>query len=103
MTNLADRPFADEPTEVLRAALGLASRHSEQAARFRPVQPGDALHAVVDLLSAELQRREGMRLPPPEGPEYTPCRSCTHIEPDHQPDAGRCLLCDCLNYDPASA
>ncbi|MET9304960.1 hypothetical protein ABZX68_06425 [Streptomyces cellulosae] len=97
-----DRPFADEPTDVLRAALGLATRHAEQATRFRPTQPGDALPAVVDLLRAELQHREGTLLPPPEGPEYTPCSSCTHIEPDHQPDAGRCLECDCRAYAPAA-
>ncbi|MFI8206855.1 hypothetical protein [Streptomyces sp. NPDC085937] len=102
-TSPAVRPFAAEPTEVLRTALGLATRHAEQAARFRPAQPDDALPAVVGLLRAELQHREGTLLPPPEGPEYTPCSSCTHIEPDHQPDAGRCLLCDCLSYDPASA
>lgn len=98
----ADRPFADEPTEVLRAALGLASRHAEQAARFRPAQPGDALPAVVDLLRAELQHREGTLLPPPEGPEYTPCSGCTHIEPEHRPDAGPCLVCDCRAYAPAA-
>ncbi|MFF8544791.1 hypothetical protein ACF060_31395 [Streptomyces werraensis] len=98
----ADRPFANEPTEVLRAALGLATRHAEQAARFRPAQPGDALPAVVDLLRAELQHREETLLPPPEGPEYTPCSGCTHIEPEHRPDAGPCLVCDCTAYAPVN-
>src|SRR5690606_16115493 len=81
---------------------GLATRHAEQAARFRPAQPDDALPAVVGLLRAELQHREGTLLPPPEGPEYTPCSSCTHIEPEHQPDAGPCLVCDCRAYGPAA-
>ncbi|MET9150013.1 hypothetical protein ABZX82_01840 [Streptomyces griseoflavus] len=98
----ADRPFVNEPTEVLRAALGLASRHAEQAARFRPAQSGDALPVVVDLLNAELQHREGALLPPPEGPEYTPC-GCAHIEPEHRPDAGPCLVCDCTAYRPVPA
>ena len=52
-----DRPFAEEPTEVLQAALGLASTHAEQAARFRPVQPGDELPAVAAVFRAELQHR----------------------------------------------
>ena len=52
-----DRPFADEPTEVLQAALGLAAAHAAQAARFRPVQPGDELPAVADLFRSELQHR----------------------------------------------
>lgn len=52
-----DRPFREEPTEVLQAALGLASTHAAQAARFRPVQPGDELPAVADLFRAELQHR----------------------------------------------
>ncbi|UNZ20596.1 hypothetical protein [Streptomyces sp. 891-h] len=103
MTNQpADRPFANEPTEILRAALGLASQHAEQAARFRPAQPDDTLPSVVDLLNAELQHREPTLLPPPQGPEYTPCSSCTHIEPEHQPDAGPCLVCDCTAYAPAA-
>lgn len=36
-------------------------------------------------------------LPPPQGPEYTPC-GCGHIEPEHQPDDGPCLICDCQSY-----
>ena len=52
-----DRPFRDEPTEILQAALGLASIHADQAARFRPAQPGDELPAVVDVFRAELQHR----------------------------------------------
>lgn len=52
-----ERPFRDEPTEVLRAALGLAAKHSAQAARFRPARPGDELPAVVGLFRTELQHR----------------------------------------------
>ncbi|WP_432027420.1 hypothetical protein [Streptomyces sp. 1222.5] len=54
-----DRPFRDEPTEVLRHALALASVHASQAARFRPQDQDDALPAVADLFQAELQHREG--------------------------------------------
>ncbi|MFE9812323.1 hypothetical protein [Streptomyces sp. NPDC005548] len=39
-------------------------------------------------------------LPPSEGPEYTPC-ACRHIEPEHEPNAGACLSCDCEAYRPA--
>jgi hypothetical protein len=56
-----DRPFRDEPTEVLQAALDLASAHAQQAARFRPAQPGDALPSVVGLFRNELQHRKGQR------------------------------------------
>ena len=52
-----DRPFREEPTEVLQAALGLASTHATQAARFRPARPGDELPAVADLFRSELQHR----------------------------------------------
>ena len=38
-------------------------------------------------------------LPPPQGPEYTPC-GCGHIVPEHRPDAGPCLVCDCAAYRP---
>lgn len=54
---MTDRPFHDEPTEVLRTALDLASGHAAQAARFRPAQPGDELPAVADLFRTELQTR----------------------------------------------
>jgi hypothetical protein len=44
-------------------------------------------------------------LPPPEGPEYTPCVACGHIEPQHSPDGGPCLGadkdCDCVAYHTA--
>ncbi|MFJ6667452.1 hypothetical protein [Streptomyces sp. NPDC091383] len=56
MTQL-DRPFADQPTEVLRHALDLAIAHAWQAARFCPAKDGDALPAVVDLFRTELQQR----------------------------------------------
>ncbi|MEU9470471.1 hypothetical protein AB0D78_28405 [Streptomyces avermitilis] len=52
-----ERPFADEPTEVLHTALDLASAHARQAARFRPMRPDDALPAVADLFRTELQHR----------------------------------------------
>jgi hypothetical protein len=52
-----DRPFADEPTEVLQTSLDLASTHARQAARFRPEAPGDELPAVVGLFRNELQHR----------------------------------------------
>ncbi|MGW7350908.1 hypothetical protein [Streptomyces sp. NPDC054784] len=37
--------------------------------------------------------------PPPEGPEYTRC-ACQHIEPEHAPNRGDCLLCGCSAYAP---
>jgi hypothetical protein len=52
-----DRPFRDERTEVLHAALGLAATHARQAARFTPPQPDDALPAVVGLFRTELRHR----------------------------------------------
>ena len=100
MATETHRPFRNEPTEVLRAAHDLASTHAAQAARFNPAHNGP-LPAVVDLLHAELQHREGTLLPPPEGPEYTPCRTCGHIEPEHRPDSGPCLVCDCSAYEPS--
>jgi hypothetical protein len=54
---MADRPFRDEPTEVLHTALDLATVHARQATRFRPSQPEDELPAVADLFRAELQHR----------------------------------------------
>jgi len=42
-------------------------------------------------------------LPPPQGPEYTRCGPCGHIEPEHRPDAGPCLVCGCAAYRPAAA
>lgn len=54
---MTDRPFRDQPTEVLQTALGLAVTHADQAARFRPAQPGDELPAAVGLLRTELQHR----------------------------------------------
>ena len=54
---MADRPFRDEPTEVLHAALDLATVHARQAARFRPPQPDDELPAAAGLFRAELQHR----------------------------------------------
>ncbi|QTD97013.1 hypothetical protein [Streptomyces cyanogenus] len=93
-----DRPFRDEPTEVLQAALDLANTHAQQAARFRPTQPDDALPAVAGLFQAELQHRGDHTLPAPQGPEYRRCRVCSHIEPEHEPNAGPCLVCDCAGY-----
>lgn len=57
---MPDRPFHAESTEVLHAALHLASTHAVQAARFNPDQPGD-LPAVTDLLRDELQHRGELR------------------------------------------
>lgn len=51
-----DRPFREEPTEVLHAALDLAHAHARQAARFNPTQDGP-LPAVVGLFRHELQQR----------------------------------------------
>jgi hypothetical protein len=51
-----DRPFADEPTEVLETALGLAGTHARQAARFNP-DASSPLPAVADLFRTELQHR----------------------------------------------
>lgn len=60
-TTMTDRPFADEPTEVLETALDLASTHAKQAARFAPARQDDALPAVADLFRDELQHRRELR------------------------------------------
>ncbi|MFC9891515.1 hypothetical protein [Streptomyces pilosus] len=85
-------------TAVRDVVMGLRRRADETAT----TEPGDALPSVVDLLNAELQHREGTLLPPPEGPEYTPC-GCAHIEPEHRLDAGPCLVCECTAYRPVPA
>jgi hypothetical protein len=54
---MTDRPFRDEPTEVLETALDLAATHARQAARFRPQAASDELPAVAALFRAELQHR----------------------------------------------
>jgi hypothetical protein len=43
-------------------------------------------------------------LPPPEGPEYTPC-ACGHIEPEHKADGSVCTKasCGCMLYRPEDA
>lgn len=51
-----DRPFRDEPAEVLHTALGLAATHAAQAARFNP-DADSLLPAVADLFRIELQHR----------------------------------------------
>ena len=56
-TPKTERPFRDEPTNVLQTALDLAATHADQAARFRPEQPGDELPAVAAVFRAELQHR----------------------------------------------
>jgi hypothetical protein len=42
-------------------------------------------------------------LPPPEGPEYTPC-ACSHIEPEHDINGRWCAIdgCECSLYRPTS-
>ncbi|MET8694759.1 hypothetical protein ABZV65_19700 [Streptomyces bauhiniae] len=55
--NHTDRPFRDEPSEVLHTALALATTHATQAARFRPQEPDEALPSVVALFRSELQHR----------------------------------------------
>lgn len=102
---MTDRPFHDAPTEVLQVALTLAGAHAQHYARSGPKRQEDAVHAVADLFLDELQTRGDLAsvdgvLPPPEGPEYTPC-ACGHIEPEHEPDVGACLACDCAAYRPA--
>jgi hypothetical protein len=43
-------------------------------------------------------------LPPPEGPEYTPC-ACSHIEPEHDVNGRWCAIngCQCSLYRPTPA
>ncbi|MGW4786144.1 hypothetical protein [Streptomyces sp. NPDC004230] len=95
---MTDRPFRDEPTEVLQVALTLAGAHAQYYARSGPKRQENDVHAVTNLFLDELQQRGGLTaLPPSEGPEYTPC-TCGHIEPEHKPDATACLLCDCDAY-----
>jgi hypothetical protein len=56
MTHQPDRPFRDEPTEVLRAAHGLAATHARQAARFNP-DTDSPQSEVAELFRTELQHR----------------------------------------------
>lgn len=51
-----DRPFRDEPTEILHAALHLADTHAKQAARFNPAHESP-LPTVTALFRTELQHR----------------------------------------------
>ncbi len=51
-----DRPFRDEPAEVLHTALELAATHARQAARFNP-DADSPPSAVADLFRTELQHR----------------------------------------------
>lgn len=58
-------------------------------------------------LRAEADQTAPTVLPPPEGPEYTPC-GCGHIEPEHReqrPGWTReaCLKCACVDYVPVSS
>ena len=41
---------------------------------------------------------ETVELPEPEGPEYTSCDACGHIEPEHASTTGSCLECACLAW-----
>jgi hypothetical protein len=60
------------------------------------VPPGEpaTVHEDVDALFEHLKQ-----LPPPEGPEYTPC-VCGHIVPEHAPDGAECWAnnCECPVY-----
>lgn len=103
MSDLLGRPFRGETTEVLQAALTLAGAHAQHYAQSGPKKQEDAVHEVVNHFLDELQYRGSLAaLPQQEGPEYRRCGYCPHIEPEHKPDAGACLLCDCTAYRPAS-
>jgi hypothetical protein len=52
----ADRPFRDEPADVLHTALDLAATHAAQAARFSP-DADSPQSAIADLFRTELQHR----------------------------------------------
>ena len=41
---------------------------------------------------------ETVELPEPDGPEYTSCDACGHIEPEHASTTGSCLECACLAW-----
>jgi 4-hydroxyphenylpyruvate dioxygenase-like putative hemolysin len=92
----------------LRAELAAAHARLDATARLAGRQE-TKLRAIgapgtVDALTVTVQdsSRLAVQLPPAEGPEYTPCTTCDHIEPDHRPDAGPCLECDCGAYQPAA-
>ena len=50
--------------------------------------------------AADELSREAQELPPPAGPEYMPCLTCGHIEPEHDLQALRCIVagCKCKRY-----
>lgn len=78
------------------------SRHTEDCPY---VDPGEIpVEAYAEAVSAAVtrMRAENGPLPLPEGPEYTPCVSCGHIEPEHDLPAKRCLGegCPCQRYRP---
>jgi hypothetical protein len=59
---------------------------------------------AADALAREAHEdsHEGLHdeLPPPEGPEYTPC-VCGHTQPEHEPNHGElCMVkgCECAGY-----
>jgi len=51
------RPFRDEPTDVLQAALTLVGTDAQRYARSGPKKQEDALHTVADHFLDELQHR----------------------------------------------
>lgn len=61
----------------------------------------DLLAAFHREQAAEPQQTQSEMLPQTQGPEYTPC-VCGHIEPEHEPNAGACLSCDCEAYQPCT-
>lgn len=54
---LTGRPFRDEPTEVLEAALRLVGADAQHYARTGPKKQEDALHTIADHFLTELQHR----------------------------------------------
>lgn len=72
-----------------------------------PRDPEDCEHGcrhAADALAREAHEdsHEGLHdeLPPPEGPEYTPC-VCGHTQPEHEPNHGElCMVkgCECAGY-----
>jgi hypothetical protein len=88
----------------LRAELATANARLDATARLAGRQETKlrkfGAPATVDAVTVRAEDTH-LQLPRVEGPEYAPCTTCGHIEPEHQPDAGPCGECDCGAYSPA--
>lgn len=83
-------------SDVVTARTGFGDGYREAQRDIRDLLDG-RLPAPVEPAAADSEET----LPPPEGPEYTPC-ACDHIEPDHDINGRWCSRegCECALYRP---